>query len=40
MKVVNKDNDSHNNGSGSNYDNDVKDYGDNCDDSYSNHHEI
>ena len=39
MKIINKD-DKHNNGSGSNNDNDVKDYGDNYGDSYSNNHEI
>ena len=36
MKVINKVDNSNNNGSVSNDDNDVKDY----DDSYSNHHEI
>ena len=29
MKIVNKDDNKHNDGSGSNNDNDVKDYGDN-----------
>ena len=37
MKTINKDDNKHNDGSGTNIDNDVKDYGD---DSYSNHHEI
>ena len=36
MKIINKDDSNDNDGSGSNYDNDIKDYGD----SYSNHHEI
>ena len=36
MKVINKDDNNDNDGSGGNYDNDVKDYGD----SYSNHHYI
>ena len=40
MKVINKDDNSDNDGSSSNDGNDVKDYGDNCSDSYSNHHEI
>ena len=39
MKVINKVDNSNNNGSVSN-DYDVKDYGDNYGDSYSNHHEI
>ena len=38
--VINKDDNSDNDGSSSNDDNDVKDYGDNYGDSYSNHHEI
>ena len=37
MKVIYKDDNSDNNGSGRN---DVKDYGHNYGDSYSNHHEI
>ena len=40
MKVINKVDNSNNNGSVSNDYNDVKDYGDNYGDSYSNHHEI
>ena len=40
MKIINKDNNNDDDGSGSNNDNDVKDCGDNYDDSYSNHHEI
>ena len=39
MKVINKVDNSNNNGSVNN-DYDVKDYGDNYGDSYSNHHEI
>ena len=39
MKIINKG-DIDNDGSGSNDDNVVKDYGDNYDDSCSNHHEI
>ena len=33
MKIINKDDNKHKDGSGSNDDNDVKDYGDNYDDS-------
>ena len=40
MKIIIKDDSNDNVGSGSNNDNDVKDYGDNYGDSYSNHHEI
>ena len=40
MKIINKDDSNDNDGSCSNYDNDVKDYGDNYGDSYSNYHEI
>ena len=40
MKVINKGDNSDNDGSSSNDDNDVKDYGDNYSDSYGNHHEI
>ena len=40
MKVINKDDNSDIDGSSSNDDNDVKDFGDNYGDSYSNHHEI
>ena len=39
-KIINKDDSNDNDDSGSNNDNDVKDYGDNYGDSYSNHHEI
>ena len=40
MKIINKDDSNDIDGSGSNNDNDVKDYGDNYGNSYSNHHEI
>ena len=40
LKIINKDDNNDTDGSGSNNDNDVKDYGDSYDDSYSNHHEI
>ena len=40
MKVIDKNDNSHNDGSSSNDDNYVKDYGDNYRDSYSTHHEI
>ena len=40
MKIIDKDDSNDNDGRGSNNDNDVKDYGDNHGDSYSNHHEI
>ena len=40
MKIINKDDSNENDGSVSNNDNDVKDYGDNYGDSCSNHHEM
>ena len=40
MKIINKDDNSDNDCSGSNNDNVAKDYGDNYDGSYSKHHEI
>ena len=40
MTIINKDDSNGNDGSGSNDDNDVKDYGDNDGDTYRNHHEI
>ena len=39
MKIINKDDRNDNDGSVSNNDNNVKDYGDNYGDSYRNHHE-
>ena len=40
MKIINKDDNNDNDGSGSNNDIDVKDYDDNYGDSYCNHHEV
>ena len=40
MKIINKEDIINNDGSSSNNDNDVKDYGDNYGNSYSNNHEI